>query len=263
MELGLYQIDAFASEVFRGNPAAVCPLERWLPDAVLQAIAQENNLAETAFFVPNEAGFDLRWFTPRFEVDLCGHATLASAFVIFTELQPALESVRFDSRSGPLFVRRNGELLMMDFPSWRLETCKDVPPALVEGLGKQPQEIYAAVPGTNYFTVFASESELLSLQPNFSRLEELHPYGVIATAPGDNSDCASRYFAPSYGIPEDPVTGSIHSAITPFWGTRLNKKEIYARQVSARGGELFCEDRGDRVNISGRAIKYLEGKIYI
>ena len=263
MELTLYQIDAFASEVFKGNPAAICPLDHWLPDAVLQAIAAENNLAETAYFVPNKDGFHLRWFTPRLEVDLCGHATLASSFVIFTELQPALERVRFDSRSGPLFVNRNGDLLTMDFPSWRVEVCNGPPAALVEGLGKQPQEIYTAVPGTNYFTVFASEAELLSLQPNFSMLEGLHPYGVIATAPGEKSDCASRYFAPSYGIPEDPVTGSIHSAITPFWGTRLNKKEIYARQVSPRGGELFCEDRGERVYISGRAIKYLEGKIYI
>jgi PhzF family phenazine biosynthesis protein len=263
MELTLYQIDAFASEVFKGNPAAICPLEKWLPDAVLQAIAEENNLAETAYFVPNKEGFHLRWFTPRLEVDLCGHATLASAFVIFTELQPALNSVRFDSKSGPLFVNRNGELLTMDFPSWRLETYSDAPRELIEGLGEQPLEIYTALPGTNYFTVFASEAELLSLKPNFSLLEELHPYGVIATAPGDKSDCASRYFAPSYGIPEDPVTGSIHSAITPFWSKRLNKKEIYARQVSARGGELFCEDKGDRVNISGRAVKYLEGKINI
>jgi PhzF family phenazine biosynthesis protein len=262
MELRLFQIDAFASEVFRGNPAAVCPLETWLPDRTLQAIAQENNLAETAFFVPQKDGYDLRWFTPLIEVDLCGHATLASAFVIFTELHPSLDSIRFESRSGPLFVKRNKKFLTMDFPSWSLETNQNPPAALIEGLGKQPQEIYTVTSSTNYFTVFSSESELLSLKPNFTRLEELHPDGVIATARGDNSDCASRYFAPSYGIPEDPVTGSIHSALTPFWGKRLNKRDIHARQVSARGGELFCEDKGDRVNISGRAIKYLEGKIY-
>jgi PhzF family phenazine biosynthesis protein len=261
--LSLYQIDAFASKVFKGNPAAVCPLEEWLPDETLQAIAAENNLAETAYFVPQQDGFQLRWFTPRLEVDLCGHATLASAFVIFTELQPSLESVRFDSLSGPLFVKRNGDQLTMDFPAWRLDQKHDPPAALVEGLSAQPQEIYEAVPGNNYFTVFASETEVLALQPNFSKLEALHPHGVIATAPGDTSDCASRYFAPSYGIPEDPVTGSIHSALTPYWSKRLNKKKIHARQVSARGGDLFCEDRGDRVNISGYAVKYLEGKIRI
>jgi len=263
MELRLFQIDAFANEVFHGNPAAVCPLNKWLPDQILQAIAQENNLAETAFFVPSGGQFELRWFTPRLEVDLCGHATLASAYVIFNELEPQRESIEFASRSGPLFVRRNGEMLTMDFPSWSLRTLDKAPTALLDGLRSAPGELFVVTPGTNYFAVYGSEAEVLALRPDFTKLEELHPYGVIVTAPGDHSDCASRYFAPSYGIPEDPVTGSIHSALTPYWAKRLNKKNIYARQVSARGGELFCEDHGDRVLISGKAIKYLDGKIYL
>ena len=263
MELRLFQIDAFASEVFRGNPAAVCPLNSWLADRVLQAIAEENNLAETAFFVPASSGFELRWFTPRLEVDLCGHATLASAYVIFSELQRERESVEFSSRSGPLFVRRNGEMLTMDFPAWSLRSVDRAPDALLEGLRTQPREVFLVTMGTNYLCVYGSEAEVLSLRPDFTKLEELHPYGVIVTAPGDHSDCATRYFAPSYGIPEDPVTGSIHSALTPYWANRLKKNKIHARQISARGGELFCEDKGNRVLISGRAAKYLEGTIHI
>ncbi|HZE68086.1 MAG TPA: PhzF family phenazine biosynthesis protein [Pyrinomonadaceae bacterium] len=263
MELRIFQIDAFATKVFRGNPAAVCPLEKWLEEDVLQAIAQENNLAETAFFVPSNGGFHLRWFTPRLEVDLCGHATLASAFVIFTELEPQREAAEFASRSGPLYVRRNGDMLTMDFPTWPLRPLEQPPVALLEGLGRAPRELYSVTKGSNYFAVYNSQAEVVSLRPDFAKLEQLHPNGVIVTAPGDNSDCASRYFAPSYGIPEDPATGSIHSALTPFWAKRLNKKSIHARQVSQRGAELFCEDKGDRVLISGQAIKYLEGKIYI
>jgi len=263
MELRLFQIDAFASQVFRGNPAAVCPLAEWLPDEKMQEIAQENNLAETAFFVPRNGGFHLRWFTPRLEVDLCGHATLASAFVLFNELHPELESVEFASRSGPLFVRRNGKMLTMDFPTWHLESLEAPPTALLAGLGSKPQEVYSVTSGNNYFAVYSSEAEVVALQPDFAKLETLHPSGVIVTAPGNNSDCSSRYFAPSYGIPEDPATGSIHSALTPFWAKRLNKKEIHARQVSPRGAELFCEDNGNRVLISGYAVKYMEGKIYV
>ncbi len=263
MELRLFQIDAFTSQVFRGNPAAVCPLDEWLPDERMQAIAQENNLAETAFFVPRNGAFQLRWFTPRLEVDLCGHATLASAFVLFTELQPECEAVEFASRSGPLFVKRDGDMLTMDFPTWYLESLKEPPPELLAGLRTKPREIFSVNPGNNYFAVYNSEAEVLALRPDFAKLEQLHPNGVIATAPGDNSDCASRYFAPSYGIPEDPATGSIHSALTPFWAKRLNKKNIHARQVSERGAELFCEDQGERVFISGRAVKYMEGMIFV
>ena len=263
MELRLFQIDAFTSQVFRGNPAAVCPLAEWLPDEKMQAIAQENNLAETAFFVPRNGGFHLRWFTPRLEVDLCGHATLASAFVLFTELQPERESVEFASRSGPLFVKRNGDILTMDFPTWHLQSLNQPPAELLAGLQNKPREIFFVTSGKNYFAVYDSETEVVALRPDFAKLEQLHPNGVIVTAPGDNSDCASRYFAPSYGIPEDPATGSIHSALTPFWAKRLNKKSIHARQVSERGAELFCEENGDRVLISGRAVKYMEGMIYV
>jgi predicted PhzF superfamily epimerase YddE/YHI9 len=183
--------------------------------------------------------------------------------VLLTELEKERQSVKFESRSGTLGVGRNGQLLTMDFPAWRLSPCEAPPSALLEGLGKQPQEVFCVDSGKNYFVVYGSEAEVLDVHPNFVLLEGLHPYGVIVTAPGNNSDCASRYFAPSYGIPEDPVTGSIHSALVPFWAKRLNKKQIHARQVSERGGELFCEDKGDRVNIAGHAVKYLEGKIYV
>lgn len=263
MKLRLFQIDAFTSKVFRGNPAAVCPLEDWLENRTLQSIAAENNLSETAFFVPTDNGFHLRWFTPKIEVDLCGHATLAAAFVIFTELEPDRQTVRFETKSGPLFVKRESELLSMDFPAWQLQPCTEPPTALLQGLGRKPQTVFSVEPVKNYFAIFADESEVASITPDHNLLEQLHPNGVVVTAPGKNSDCASRYFVPSYGIPEDPVTGSIHCGLVPYWATRLNKKEIYARQISERGGELFCQDQGDRVQISGQAIKYLEGFIYL
>ena len=262
-EIRLFQIDAFSSQVFRGNPAAVCPLENWLDDATLQAIAQENNLAETAFFIPRQGEFHIRWFTPRHEVELCGHATLAAAFVIFNELEPTRESVQFESRSGPLRVTRNGSLLTMNFPALQLNPCKNPPDELIQGLGKPPVEVLRIDTDPNYFAIYDSEEEVRSLRPDLSLLERLHPYGVAVTAPGSSADCGSRYFAPSYAIPDDPVCGSIHCALVPYWATRLNKGRIYAHQVSQRGGELFCEDQGDRVNISGYAVKYLDGRIYI
>jgi predicted PhzF superfamily epimerase YddE/YHI9 len=262
-QLRIFQIDAFASQVFRGNPAAVCPLEKWLDDAKLQAIAQENNLAETAFFIPKDGEFHLRWFTPRHEVDLCGHATLAAAFVIFTEFDRAREAVRFESKSGPLGVKRNGSMLMMDFPALQMNPCEHPPSALLQGLGKNPRVVFSVDTDPNYFAVYESEEEVLSIQPSLGLFEQLHPYGVAVTAPGSNTDCASRYFAPSYGIPEDPATGSIHCALVPYWAACLNKTQIHARQVSARGGELFCEDKGDRVSLAGYAVKYLEGRIYV
>lgn len=262
-QLRLFQIDAFASDVFRGNPAAVCPLEDWLDDATLQAIAQENNLAETAFFISKESEFHIRWFTPKHEVDLCGHATLAAAFVIFTELDTACQSVKFESRSGSLWVKRDGSLITMDFPALRLKACENPPTVLFKGLGKQPEEVYFVDTDSNYFAIYDSEETVLSILPNLGLLEQLHPYGVVVTAVGRQADCVSRYFAPSYGIPEDPVTGSIHCALVPYWAKRLNKTQIHARQISPRGGELLCEDKGNRVNISGHAVKYLEGKIYL
>lgn len=265
MKLPIHQIDAFTGEVFRGNPAAVCPLERWLPDATMQSIAAENNLAETAFFAPRAADtapaadYDLRWFTPEAEVDLCGHATLASAFVVFTVLGGARETVRFHTRSGVLVVRRDGESLVMDFPSRPPVAC-DPPLGLAEALGHAPREVWKA---RDLMAVYDTEDEVRALAPDFQAVRALGVFGVIATAPGREADFVSRFFAPLMGVPEDPATGSSHCTLTPYWAKRLGRPRLRARQVSARGGELECEDLGDRVAIGGRAVKYLEGTIEI
>ncbi len=263
MQLQIFQIDAFTSTIFRGNPAAVCPLEHWLDDGVMTAIAGENNLSETAFFVPKGDDFHVRWFTSTQEVTLCGHATLASAFVILTELDPSRDTVQFQSKSGLLTVTRDGDMLKMNFPVWSLKGCVTPPDELTRGLGKTPVEIWGVDTDDNYFVVYETERDVRSIAPDFELLKTLHPAGVVVTAPGDRSDCASRYFAPSYGIPEDPGTGSIHCGLTPYWADRLGKKLIHALQVSARGAELFCEDLGNRVAISGHAVKYLEGTIRV
>ena len=262
VKLRMYQVDAFAEQVFRGNPAAVVPLDQWLGNSQLQEIAAENNLAETAFFVPNNSKYHLRWFTPTEEVTLCGHATLASAYIIFTTLEPLRNSVKFDTLSGELGVDRDGEILTLDFPSRQPQLC-EAPTVLLEGLGQKPEEILKTGTDTNYYAVFNTEEEILALRPNLMLLEQLHPYGVAVTAMGKTSDFVSRCFAPSYGIPEDPVTGSIHCALIPYWSNRLGKAKLFARQVSKRGGELYCELLGDRVAIGGRTVKYLEGDIYI
>jgi len=262
-QLQLSQIDAFANEVFHGNPASVCPLEKWLDDTTLQVIARENNLAETAFFVPKDNGFHIRWFTPKQEVPLCGHATLASAFVIFTELDPKRQWVRFESRSGPLQVMRKGSLLTMDFPAFPVKPCHNPPDISGQGLNIKPQEVFSVEEDPNYYAIFGVEDEVLAIEPELNLLEQLHPYGVVVTAPGKSSDCVSRYFAPSYSIPEDPVTGSIHCALVPYWARRLNKSQIYAYQASPRGGELYCEDKGQRVLIGGNAVKYFAGNIKV
>lgn len=255
----IYQIDAFTDSVFGGNPAAVCPLETWLPDERMQAIAAENNLSETAYFVSAADGYDLRWFTPTTEVDLCGHATLASAYLILSRLDPDAAAVRFSTRSGVLEVSRDGDLLVMDFPSLPA-TAETAPGALAEGLGAAPEEVLRA---TNYLAVYAREADVAALSPDMAKLAELYPYGVIATAPGETVDFVSRYFAPAHGVPEDPVTGSAHCTLTPYWARRLDKSDLHARQISTRGGELFCRDNGDRVSIAGRAVLYLEGTISI
>ena len=257
----VYQIDAFTRRVFGGNPAAVCPLETWPADVTLQAIAHENNLSETAFFAPEGESLRLRWFTPVKEVRLCGHATLAAAFVIFSELERTREMVRFETLSGPLWVHRAGDGLRLDFPARQLESF-DPPPELLQGLKNPPQQVFAVVGGRSLVCVYADEAEVRSIQPDFAIMAALGR-SVGITAPGKTSDCASRYFAPHAGIPEDPVTGSIHCALVPYWARRLGKREIYARQVSHRGGELFCEDRGDRVSIVGYAVKYMEGVIRV
>jgi predicted PhzF superfamily epimerase YddE/YHI9 len=260
--LRLFQIDAFTRRVFAGNPAAVCPLSTWLDDATMQSIALENNLSETAFFAPEGEGFRLRWFTPVKEVRLCGHATLASAFVIFTELEPGRREVRFETLSGPLLVSRAGERIVMDFPARRLLPYLEPPDALIEGLGRMPVEVLEVETRRSYVAVYEDEDAVRGLKPDFGLLAGLgHTIGV--TAPGRDADCASRYFAPDHGVPEDPVTGSIHCALVPYWAARLGKRQIHARQVSARGGELFCEARGERVTIAGYAVKYMEGTIRI
>ncbi len=254
----IYQVDAFTAELFRGNPAAVCPLEEWLPDAVLQRIAAENNLSETAFFVPRNSEYDIRWFSPVTEVDLCGHATLAAAFVLHM-LQPERTRFRFQSKCGHLDVFRESDgLLTLDFPAQPAAPV-DPPAALEAGLRSRPEEVWAA--RRDYLTVFPDESAVAALNPDFARLADLDRLGVIATAPGDEADFVSRFFAPSVGVPEDPVTGSAHCTLVPYWARRLGKARLHARQISSRGGELHCEEDGDRVKISGRAVLYLEGTI--
>jgi PhzF family phenazine biosynthesis protein len=260
MKLSLYQIDAFADRCFQGNPAAVCPLEAWLPDDVLLAIAAENNLSETAFFVPRPDGtYELRWFTPVTEVDLCGHATLATAWLLLHRLTPTADRAQFHTQSGVLTVHRGQDGLVMDLPSRPPSTC-DPCPGLLEGLGGSPTEVLGAA---KYLVVYAHEDEVLALAPDMRALANIDRDGVIATAPGSECDFVSRYFVPAAGIDEDPVTGSAHCTLTPYWADRLGKTVMDARQVSVRGGRLRCTLDGARVLLSGNAVLYLEGTITI
>ena len=261
MKLPLYQVDAFAGAVFAGNPAAVCPLEAWLEDATLQAIAGENNLSETAFFVGGEGAYELRWFTPVAEVALCGHATLASAFVIFTQLDPGRARVTFATReSGSLIVEREGERLAMDFPAVPA-TPVELPEMLSQALGRLPSEVLETE--RDYLAVYSDEDEIRALAPDGAVLLSLDRPGLIVTAPGREADFVSRFFAPALGVPEDPVTGSAHSTLVPYWAPRLGKDEFHAVQLSARGGELHCRDRGGRVTVAGTCVLYLIGDIHI
>jgi len=257
MKLPLYQVDAFTRRLFAGNPAAVCPLEDWPEDAVLQSIAAENNLSETAFFTGRGGTYRLRWFTPSAEIDLCGHATLAAGYVIFRYLEPDLDRAEFLTKSGPLIVERQGELLAMDFPARPAEPCP-LPEALAAGLGLVPREVYRS---RDYMAVVDDEETVRGLQPRMDELVKLDCTGIIVTAPGRSSDFVSRFFAPRVGVPEDPVTGSSHCTLIPYWSERLDKKELHSLQVSPRGGELFCTALGGRVRIAGRAVTYLEGTI--
>ena len=261
MSIPLYQVDAFAGAVFSGNPAAVCPLEAWLPDETLQAIAQENNLSETAFFVPEGDGYALRWFTPVHEVDLCGHATLATAHVILTRLAPDRASVAFATKvSGTLTVSRDGDRYVMDFPPWPRQPAP-LHEALAKALGKPPTALFT---GHDWMAVFADEADVRGLAPDITALARIETRGVIATAPGRDVDFVSRFFAPRYGIPEDPVTGSAHCTLTPYWAERLGKTELSARQISARGGDLRCTLADDgRVRLAGQAVLYMEGRIHV
>lgn len=256
----IYQVDAFTSEPFKGNPAAVVPLENWLSDEMMQQIAAENNLSETAFVVHQQnEEYELRWFTPKTEIDLCGHATLATAFVVFQYLNRSMTQVKFHKKSGILTVTKNGSLLTMSFPS-REGQPWEIPEALVKGLGKRPKEVYVA---RDYLAVFDTEEEIRNLNINVEELKKLDAFGVIVTAKGKEVDFVSRFFAPKAGIDEDPVTGSAHCTLVPYWKRVLKKGEFTALQLSSRGGKLLCKDVGDEIQISGEAVVYLEGKIFI
>ncbi len=262
LQIPIYQIDAFTETLFGGNPAAVCPLERWLDDDVLQSIASENNLSETAFFVAEGAGFRLRWFTPSVEFDLCGHATLAAGYVILNHLMLLSREVAFETRSGTLNVRRNGKGLTMDFPALPPGEVFAPERAILEAMGLAPQLCMRIreLHGSPYiFLVYETQSQVAGLKPTYSILHA----NVIATAPGDNVDFVSRFFAPMAGIDEDPVTGSAHCTLVPYWAERLGKSELTARQISKRGGDVSCKIEGDRVILGGKCAFYMEGRIYV
>ena len=259
MTLRIWQVDAFTNRPLAGNPAAVVPLDTWLPDALMQAIALENNLSETAFLVHEPEGWRIRWFTPAMEVNLCGHATLASAHVYFTHLEPQTTSVTFASRSGPLVVTRDGARFALDFPAYdshRVETTA----AVVDALGVTPLETWL---GVKLMALLPDEAAVRAVRPDFGRIAALEAFGVIVTAPGETSDIASRYFVPQAGGNEDPVTGAAHCQLVPWWARRRGRAAIFARQVSARGGELWCEERGERVTLAGEAVEYLSGTIRV
>lgn len=257
MKIKQYQVDAFASHAFEGNPAAVCPLENWLDDGLMQSIAEENNLSETAFFVPSAQGYQLRWFTPVREVDLCGHATLAAAHVIFEILGYTKQRITFATRSGELAVSKKGKLLEMDFPACP-PTLRKIPETLAKALGQRPVEVWSA---DDYIAVFDSEATVRAIKPDLSLLSQLDLRCVVITAPGTQVDFVSRCFGPKYGIPEDPVTGSSHCELAPYWGNRLGKNILTARQISKRGGNLTCELKAGRVFLTGSAITVMEAEM--
>ena len=261
MELPLYQVDAFTDRLFAGNPAAVCPLPRWLKDETMQSIAAENNLAETAFFVREGTDYALRWFTPTVEVDLCGHATLAAGQIVFRFIEPERDSVSFRTmNAGALVVSRRGDMLALDFPA-RPAVSVEPPPGLVVALGGVPREVLRA---RDHLVVYGSAAEVAALDPDLAALAKVDCWAAIVTAPGESGiDFVSRFFAPAQGVPEDPVTGSSHCTLVPYWAHRLGKTKLEARQLSRRGGALSCALDGDRVSIAGRAVLYLEGQIEV
>lgn len=261
MRLTLYQVDAFAESVFAGNPAAVCILDQWIDDALMQQIAGENNLSETAFLVPANEGYHIRWFTPEIEVDLCGHATLASGFVVLEQVDKTATSVAFYSpRSGPLSVSKSGSDLVLDFP---VDTLEEIAgnTALNNAIGRVPVRTFKGK--TDLMLVYESQSEIEQIKPDFNALLSMDIRGVIVTAPGTSVDFVSRFFAPQAGINEDPVTGSAHTTMVPYWAEVLDKKELRAKQLSARGGNLHCQLEGDRVKIAGKAVLYMKGEIFV
>lgn len=260
MELTIYQVDAFADQVFEGNPAAVIPLEEWLPDALMQKIALENNLSETAFFCRGEPNYKIRWFTPVAEVDLCGHATLASAHVLFRHLDYTHDEIRFESRSGLLTVNKRNSRIILNFPASKIE-AKYLPASLKTAFNIHPNKCF--VGREDLMLVFKNEEEIQKLRPNFKTISEATARGIICTAPSAKYDFVSRFFAPAVGIDEDPVTGSAHTMLIPYWAGQLKKTELAAKQISNRGGELYCKHLGERVEIGGNASTYLIGKITI
>ncbi|QFR49054.1 PhzF family phenazine biosynthesis protein [Sulfurimonas lithotrophica] len=259
MTLDMYQIDAFASKVFEGNPAAVIPLKEWLDDALMQKIAQENNLSETVFFVKEDEYYHIRWFTPNTEVDMCGHATLASAYVLFELLSFKDDVIAFNSKSGILKVKKEDKKYVMDFPAQTIDKC-EIPKVIINAFDKTPIECYKSM---DYLVVFENEQDILDAKVNLQLLKELDLRGVIITSKSSNYDFVCRFFAPSHGIDEDPVTGSAYTQLVPYWSDKLNKNTFASKQVSQRGGEVFCKLDADKVEISGEAVKYLEGKISI
>lgn len=261
MKIPIYQVDAFTDQVFGGNPAAICPLESWLPTETMQKIAMENSVAETAFFIPLDHGFHIRWFTPEFEMDLCGHATLAAAHVLIRHLDYKNPVIKFQSNSGELSVTGNNGLLTLDFPT-RMPKPAEAPQIILEGIKEKPLEVLKA---RDYVLVYEDEDMIRRISPNVGLLNQINidPGGIIVTAPGKDADFVSRFFTPQASIFEDPVTGSAHCSLIPFWAERLGKNELTALQISPRVGKLFCNNAGERVLMSGNAITYLEGFITI
>lgn len=259
MKLNIYQIDAFANKTFEGNPAAIIPLDEWLSDELMQAITAENSLSETAYFIPTKSGYHIRWFTPLHEVNLCGHATLASSYVIFNILGYEKPEIEFESKSGKLRVKKEGEWLQMNFPSQPLEKC-ETPTSILNAFNENPVECFKS---EDYIVVFDDEKKVGNANPNFNFLSELDLRGVCITSRSKEYDFVSRFFAPNYGINEDPTTGSSFTQLIPYWSNKLNKSSLFAKQVSKRGGEVQCSYLGDRVLISGKAAKYMVGTIEI
>ena len=264
MRFPVFYLDVFPHRPHSGNPAAVCILDSWLDDESLRKVAAENNLSATAFLVPHGHDYELRWFTRVCELHFCGHATVASAYVLLNLLRPELAGVQFRTRQrGILSAHKDRDLLAMDFPALFAKVCTNVPEKLFAALGSETRPSEVLEVNQVYVAVFDSPDVIANLRPNSDLLQQLHPYAVSVTAPGEQSDLVSRYFAPGYGIPEDPVTGSAHCFLTPYWSKRLGKSHLYARQLSERGGELWCEDAGDRVILKGKAVLNLQGQLEI
>ncbi|TYP92223.1 phenazine biosynthesis protein PhzF family [Fodinibius salinus] len=257
MQLPIYQVDAFASKLFEGNPAAICPLSEWVSDELMQQVAMENNLSETAFFVPQNDRYRLRWFTPTTEVDLCGHATLASAHVLFEHLEYQRSTIKFDTNSGVLKVRKEDDQLVMDFPAAALNAT-ETPDFLEKAIGHPAKELYH---DTDYLYVLENEEQIRNLDPDIAAISKADARGVIVTAPSKQVDFVSRFFAPAAGVDEDPVTGSAHTMLTPYWAQQLGKEKLVGRQVSQRGGTVYCRQHGDRIALGGQACTFMQGVI--